>query len=204
MPKPLLILFSTHIEAAPSIKRLGALPLQDNLFEFDCGHICMSGIGGLSTGHALGSLQKDFSTIWNLGVAGSLHKDLPFGRICHVATVNKYLPHEKSLDQHSISMTRSLHPPQIISKEGFRLLSSDFPLHQKERKIELQSKYDLIDMEGYTIAYHANRWNKECKMWKWVSDFAEEGGPQMIKKSLSELSEKIAVYLEELLASKLH
>jgi nucleoside phosphorylase len=84
--------------------------------------------------------------------------------------------------------------PQIYGKtqEGDKLISSDFPIHDETLRKNLGTEWDLVDMEGYGVAFAAHALGKKCRIWKIISDFALTGGRSLIRKNKTLLSEKIA------------
>ena len=54
------------------------------------------------------------------------------------------------------------------------------------------TQWDLVDMEGYGVAFAAAALGKKCRMWKIISDFTSPEGRDLIRKHKKELSEKIA------------
>jgi nucleoside phosphorylase len=94
--------------------------------------------------------------------------------------------------------------PKICEKWGLegnqaKLISSDFPIHDVEHRTYLAQKWDLVDMEGYGIAFACSYLGKKCRMWKIVSDFASPGGRELIRKHKPSLSARLAQVLEEAL-----
>ncbi len=51
---------------------------------------------------------------------------------------------------------------------------------------------DLIDMEGYGVAYAARYCNLPCRIWKLVTDWAQPGSKELIQEKLAITSEIIA------------
>lgn len=174
----LLIHFATKAEAAETLKKLAAKPTDKNLWECSIGWISIPGIGMPTTFTHLAPLIAEVEEIWSLGIAGTLHPDLKIGTKIQIATCQ--------------TLT---HTELTIAENGMRLFSSDTPIHDKKTKQALGQNHDLIDMEGYAVAHLANHFNKPCSIWKWISDFAEEGGKALIQKHLPELSKKMAHHL---------
>jgi len=146
---------------------------------------------------AVSKYAHAFDEIWNLGVAGSLKKNQPIGKIYAIEKVDKYVPVQYiPFDESSKECIASTIPSHHLNSPGYKLISSDFPIHNKMLKESLSSHWDLVDMEGYGIAFAAHHLDKTCKMWKVISDFASENGRDLIHKHMEELSEIIADKIE--------
>ncbi len=155
---------------------------------------------------------QNIGEVWNLGLAGALDGGLPLGEIVEIKSVGKYIS-SGTLDPLSQECVRSAIPhldldlgfpynggeslPFSLSAPGGRLISSDFPIHDAQHREYLSKTWDLVDMEGYGIAYAACYLGKKCRMWKIVSDFASPGGRELIRKNKARLSERIAEKIYE-------
>lgn len=223
----ILITFAQKSEARGTLEKFRASPLfsekvfiwsegfQSSLYAFEFGWILLTGMGMHSAQAMVSKYAKEAEEIWNIGFAASLKNSFPLHEFALVQNVSKHIPILKeSLDPLSFECMERCAPSlpllcdetievtaQTLSKTS-HLVSSDFPVHDKSRKILLAEKYDLIDMEGYGVAYAASSLGKKCRMWKIISDFASEGGREIIRKNKVNLSNKIACFIEEKLCKK--
>lgn len=201
----ILIVFAQMREASATLKRLKATPVPlhtihvwtegvvPSYYQFDKGFIVISNTGIHAAQMAVSKHAHQFDEIWNLGVAGSLKDNQPIGKIYAIEKVDKYVPVQySSLDEGSKECIASTIPPHHLDSPGYKLISSDFPIHDKILRESLSPDWDLVDMEGYGIAFAAHHLGKTCKMWKVISDFASENGRDLIHKHMEELSEIIA------------
>src|SRR5262249_54757 len=132
------------------------------------------------------------SEVWNFGFAGSLRGEQPIGEILSIEKVGKYIPLEDSLDPVSRACIAFTIPHFSVAGTGGKLISSHFPIHDVLHRQRLGLQWDLVDMEGYGIAFAAHALGKKCRMWKIISDFASPGGRELILSHEAQLSEKIA------------
>ncbi len=201
-----LILFAQTCEADPTIQKLNAKAQSygevyseghvATYYTFDGGAIAITSIGLHAASATLAKHAHEYDEIWNFGFAGALNDQHELGTLIPIRTIRKYVPVElHKLDSGSRKCLENTLPEITIAAEGASLISSDFPLHNNERKQQIP--FDLIDMEGYAIAYTANHLGKKCSMWKIVSDFASEGGRELIRQNKQCLAEKIATRVYE-------
>jgi adenosylhomocysteine nucleosidase len=197
----ILIVFAQGAEAAATIRHLEATPVPGEMahiwseglipccYQFEQGHIVISNVGIHYAQMAITRYAHLAGEVWNLGLAGSLKEGQPIGALLTVGTVGKYLPH----DQENFSL-----PPFALKGSG-KLISSDFPIHDHTHRQRLSQAWDVVDMEGYGIAFACTHLNKPCKMFKIVSDFASPGGRELIRTHKAELSERMANTVREML-----
>lgn len=203
MPK-ILIIFSQLAEAQELLKRTHAIAVpgetawiwsEGNLacrYQFEQGWIVISGVGLHSAQMAVSKYSYLCDEVWNFGLAGSL-RGLPIGEILYISTVGKYIPLEEGfLDSHSEECVSSTLPSIFLEEKGNKLISSDFPIHTTLHRERLKKQWDVVDMEGYGIAFASASLGKKCRIWKIISDFVSCGGKELIQKHKSELSGKIA------------
>ncbi|MCH9625085.1 MAG: hypothetical protein S4CHLAM123_02520 [Chlamydiales bacterium] len=204
MPK-ILIVFAQTREASATLKRLKATPVplhtihvwtegvMPSYYQFDQGFIVISNTGIHAAQMAVSKYAHAFDEIWNWGVAGSLKDNQPIGKIYAIEKVDKYVPVQYiPLDEGSKECIASTLSSHNLNSLGHKLISSDFPIHDKILRESLSSQWDLVDMEGYGIAFAAHHLGKTCKIWKVISDFASENGREFIHRHMEELSEIIA------------
>lgn len=189
-----LIYFATEAEAKVSLQRLKAVEIAADAYECDLGTIIVGGVGILHTMHALSQYIAQADEVWNLGVAGALQNRYRLGEVVQIREIgrNNLFPNHletRSQQFHGhLFATLSLNCPS----GGARLVTSDYPIHQPHLASQLAAHADLVDMEGYAVAYLAQKWQKPCQVWKVVSDFAQPGGPELIQSQLDNASERFA------------
>lgn len=211
MKKNILIIFAQRNEASAAINRFRAEPVCENrkhdwqklslpfVFRFTTSsylvEIVLTGIGLHAAQMAVSFYSSQFDEVWNFGFAGSFLSEESFAKIYSIKTIGKYIP-LTGLDSRTKRITLSSLPDIQIADSGKTLISSDIPIHTHEHHSAIKSSWDLVDMEGYGIAYACRYLGKKCKMWKIVSDFAMEKGHQLIKKYEKHLAEQIAEHIE--------
>jgi adenosylhomocysteine nucleosidase len=199
------MIFAQLAEAKALIDQTGALPVEGEkarvwsegemscLYGFERGWIAISGVGLHAAQMAVAKYAHLGSEIWNLGLAGSLRGSLPVGECLSIESVGKYLPlEEEALDAYSQECVAFTLPTFFLGTGSSALISSDFPIHDAGHRARLGKTWDLVDMEGYGIAFAAQVLKKKCRIWKIVSDFASPGGRELIRKHKSMLSEQMA------------
>lgn len=189
-----LIYFATLKEASASIDRLQATPIAAGrgCYRYDQGVVVIGGMGIYATIAAVSSHLNDVDEIWNLGVAADLHARFKLGDCLPIHSVQVAAFYPKGLEERSQRMHRMLYPPITLQQLGARLITTDYPIHQAELRDQLAQQADLVDMEGYGIAYLAKHVAKRCVIWKVISDFATIGGPELIHQQLEQASERLA------------
>ncbi len=214
----LLILFATHTEAAATIAALNARPSGEkaliwtegdvpSLYSFEQGWIALTGIGIHAAQQTVCRFASKVDEIWNLGFAGSLNKEFPLGTLQSIAKVGKYIPEPEILDPLSCQCVDLSIPTFALSCPGATLISTDFPIHTSFHQNILSKKWNLVDMEGYGIAYAAHHLQKPYQLWKIISDFTSQEGRALIRTHQKQFSEQLAektLFLlnKELYASK--
>lgn len=201
----ILVIFAQYIEAEPFLNITSAKPVPGHyteswsegnipsLYQFEQGWIAISGLGIHAAQMSVSKNSHLCEEVWNLGFAGSLNCNLSMGEIYSIHHVSKFIPIDSSLlDPLSLQCLKFSIPPFTLSEGAIKLVSSDFPIHNPLLNQQLAIHYDLVDMEGYGIAFACSRLGKTCRMWKIISDFASPGGRELIKKHKKELSFKLA------------
>ena len=196
-----LLLFAQLSEAAATIEALNAKAQPNSekqiwsegiiptRYSFDDGLIVITDVGLYPAAAAVAKYGPTCSEIWNLGLAGTLSHNLDIGTLLPISRLGKYIPIP---NQHATA------PADLkLGDSGIALVSSDFPIHEHVHREHLSANYDMVDMEGYAIAYMANALGIKCRMWKIVSDFASPGGRELISKNKHQLSKKIAEHIIE-------
>ncbi len=188
----LLVIFAHPNEAKESLLRFKAEPQEPGLYRFDRGYIAVTGMGCFAALSSLLPIFPHIVEIWNLGFCGALKQDLPIGSLYPIAEVEKHL-FLPPLDPVSLQIAKNNHPLISLPSNGKKLITTDCPIHDPSLKATLNG--DLVDMEGYAIAYAAERFNKPCRLWKVVSDFASPHGRDSILRHSAELSHLLAHHL---------
>lgn len=212
MQKKILLVFAQVGEAKGILARSQAVPVgqettavwtegeQNSLYQFENGFIIISGMGLHAAQMAVAKYAHLGDEVWNFGLAGALKDSLPIGDILQINTVGKYLPlEEKSLDLTSQECVSFTLPHFSLEGSGGKLISSDFPIHDTFHRFRLAKAWDLVDMEGYGIAFACKALKKKCRMWKIISDFASPNGRDLIRKHKAELAEKLGCTIIELM-----
>ncbi len=189
-----LILFATEREARATIKRLKATACKD-YYLFSEGIIAITGMGIHAAQAMCMRFALEVEEIWNLGIAGSFRSDIQWGEVVAISSVGKLVPHMEKLDTKSQEIASQALPLFSLTSSGYRLLSSDVPIHDLELHGNLSDRGDLVDMEGYGIAYAAAFYKRPCYMWKVVSDFCSPEGRERIWDNLDTYSECLSISL---------
>lgn len=180
-----IFIFATPNEAQATIKKLNSKMIEEHVYKSGSDLIIISGIGSLAALRAVLKYGIAADEIINLGIAGSLNPNLDLGHITEISAVDKFLPHMDPVASKAF-------PPLSIQTQGLKLLTSDFPIHENELRKKLSPNWDLIDMEGYGIAYGALALGKKFRLVKIVSDFASENGRDLILKNIEKNSMRLA------------
>lgn len=214
--KPILIIFAQFGEAEATISSLKASPVPGemadiwsegrlpSLYSFKGGWIALSSVGLHAAQMTAARYASLGDEIWNAGLAGCLKQGLPIGSLLSIGTIGKYVPvNEDKLDPLTSKCMQNTLPCLSLgeSNEG-SLISSDFPIHHAEHRDRLAKKWDVVDMEGYGIAYAASYLGKKCRMWKIISDFASPGGRELIRTHKAECGKLMADLIIKRLTNK--
>lgn len=195
----LALIFATLKEADQTLSLLNAQEMQyERLYRIQNGFILISGMGSLAAAARTLALIREYpiSEIWSLGLAGSFNDRFELGQMVPIEKVSKHLLFPPDIDTHSKNFSEGVFPPLYLSAEekGASLLTSDYPHHQKSGL-----HYDLVDMEGYGIAFASLSGNKKCRLFKWVSDFTSSKGASLIQTHIKAHSLKMAEWVNSLL-----
>lgn len=203
--KKILIIFAQFSEAEATIATLNARPVPGetadiwseghlpSLYSFEGGWIALSSIGLHAAQMTVARYASLADEIWNAGLAGCLKPGLPIGHLLSISTIGKYVPiDEAHLDPLSSNCMQHTLPPLYLEGSQASLITSDFPIHDHSHRDRLAKKWDVVDMEGYGIAYAASYLGKKCRMWKIISDFASPGGRELIRIHKAECGKRIA------------
>lgn len=197
MSRRIFIYFATEGEGRASLSRLGAKPCWNHpYYEFSRGLIAIGGMGILAAVHAISSTIHEVDEIWNFGIAGSLQNHFSIGEAVCISQVSRQNVGFEGFDLHAKQWHAELFPTIHLQGTGHRLVSCDYPIYHGPLRDQLAQQADLVDMEGYGIAYAAAKYARPCVFWKIVSDFACEGGPELILRQLDHYSEQLADLVE--------
>ncbi len=187
------------IEAEATIAFYKAAPLKANrLFECSLGHIAITGIGNLAACQAVTEYACLADAIVNFGVAGALRPGLAIGTTHMIAATGKHFSIPAFCNSHAHQFAAQTQPVIQLTQEGLHLISSDYPINHADLQQILGRNHDLVDMEGYGVAFAAQQAGLPCQIWKTVSDFASPSSPAEIRARLQELSQTIASHTQTL------
>lgn len=159
--------------------------------------VVVTGIGktaaAVGTARALSNRPTDGLAVLNVGTAGALRDGL-VGTFEPGAVLN----HEMNADA-----IRSLgyDPEERLAVEGGDgtvLASGDLFVADPARRAELALVADLVDMEGYAVAYACRAFGVPVRLVKHVSDAADEGAmdwPTVVDHCARELGAHLAASL---------
>lgn len=161
--------------------------------------VLVTGIGKTAAAVAVTralSAQEDLSdlVVLNIGTAGALHGGMT-GLHAPVAVINHDI---------SAEAIRSLgHDPkeriQLRIGEGPVLATGDVFVADPAVRDKLAERADLVDMEGYAVAYAASAFKVPVRMLKHVSDNADEHAITW-SQQVDASARVLGAALEELLA----
>ena len=192
-----LFLFATHVEAAHAVALLKAREMSSNLFAIEGGKIAITGMGIAAALAATITYGLEADELWNLGFAGAVNRSLALHSLHSVKAIGKNLSFPNSLDEGSQSMAQNAYPELDINESGVRLISSDYPIFTRDLPPTF-STFDLVDMEGYGVAYGAKALKKRATLIKVVSDFASTGDQRLIHQEKEHLSQLLGQTVENL------
>ncbi|MDF2576854.1 MAG: hypothetical protein K0S74_338 [Chlamydiales bacterium] len=191
--KKTLLVFAAEWEAAETFKLFSIIPqgLQ-HFYPIENGYILITGYGMLAASSFISRYAHLSERILNFGIAGSLNDKLLIGSMREVNLVSKHLSIPEYVDEHSHNLAKRTFPDIPLDVNGVALISSNYPIFHSTVRSQLALKSDLVDMEGYAIAWVAKQLQKECRMWKLVSDLASPEGWLQIMKHKETLSQQLA------------
>lgn len=195
MTRPLLI-FATLAEAQTTVDESAATPLNSRLWQSLAFDILICGMGSHEALYYLQQTlsQGSYSRLINAGCAASLQHGARQGEVFTVQRVEKILE-QLAPHPHAKKLFEQLYPPynlELFPHYAGKVLGSvDCPVHQVSFSNHLSGHIQLLDMEGYTLAWLAKQWALPLSMIKYVSDFGNSEGPVMLKQELKVASEKL-------------
>ncbi|MBN4067409.1 hypothetical protein JYU14_04930 [Simkania negevensis] len=190
-----LFVFATIDEAAPTIQALqGKESIPGELWWCKRGKILVTGMGSVQAATQVIRHLNNSNQIINAGIAAAL-KPYQIGDIFTVGDIGKQID-LTTLNTSSHQLVKKVFPILTTQSAGARLLTIDFPLHNKALKQQLALQWDLVDMEGYGIATAAKAANVPLSIVKAVSDFAQEESKALIQQQIHTLAQQLAHYLK--------
>ncbi len=156
---------ATEFEMADAIKAFDFKPEIEAPFKCYVNgsvRLVISGIGlvnaALAYAWAAGNFKFENSA--NIGAAGHVRGPLGMGSVCRVSSVACLEPYDNEVFD--------------ISAEGVRLVSSARPVVSALARSRAAMLGDIVDMEGYSIAFAARMYSKHLEIVKFVSDFSPD------------------------------
>ncbi len=197
-----IFVFATLAEAASTLVTLEASAVKEGVYSSRQALVLITGMGETAAASAVTEWGSEGNSIINIGIAAALRDDLIAGESYEVALVckNLSLPPDLALDCQEVA--KKVYSPLFLQEKGLTLITSSYPVHNTVLQQILGKEADLLDMEGYGVAFAAKRLGKPCYMFKIVSDFAKEGGRQKIQTELPQLSLKMAQLVEKIVENK--
>lgn len=188
-----LVLFATSLEASKTLEFFQPRLIQKSPFELYEMHnllFAISGLGCFNAFFTISSLEKKIHHVVNFGIAG-VKKRQNLNRLHQISSVQKYAP---SLDPLSIQLHHEACPRIDFKKEGAVLISSDYPIRHS-----LDQTFDLVDMEGYGVAFACLKHHLKCDLLKYGSDPLTLKGRENLLKNLPEASHLFQKEIDKIL-----
>lgn len=202
-----LFYFATEREARATRSLLGAHELiAPGLYHCPQGYVRIGGMGILAAASSAACDRFHWGEMWNFGIAATLSAAYPLETRVVVGSVLRPSFFPDGLETRSQEWYHRLFPTLHLTEERSakgtslaRLVSCDFPIHQSHLADCLRSTADLLDMEGYGLAFTARQNSKPCFIGKWITDCATAEGPTAIERLLDHASQQFAEWVSELL-----
>ena len=190
----ILLVFATVGEAKSTLHAVSAKAIQPNLYKYDQGRILITGMGPLAACQAISAHASPDEEVWNLGMSGALNLQFPAETIVDIGQVTTLPIHAFQLDEHAEAMYKQLHPTITLNHQDVRLVTTPFPVRGPTQE-RLGQDHDLVDMEGYVIAWAAQRLGIPCRLTKIVSDLAEDANPAAVQNQVARCSKLLAEHI---------
>lgn len=198
-----LFYFATEREAAATRRLLVAQEcIAPGLYTCPQGYVQAGGMGILAAAVTSAACSARWDEVWNFGISATLSPIYPLETRVVVGSVLRPNWFPERVEARSQEWYHRLFPTlHRADQKGSlaRLVSCDFPVHQSHLADQLRPFADLLDMEGYGIAFMAYQLAKPCFIGKWVTDCANAEGPSAIERLLDRSSEHFADWINELL-----
>ena len=169
-----LIIFATLREAAATIQALAADKTGCDRYSFAGGEIMLCGMGLEAAARSISTAPTEGYSWLNVGAAGSVDARVPVGAFRSIGRVT-LLPTEDFLI--------------LDSSDGALLYSSPTPVYEVPKRCVDGA---LVDMEGYAIAYAAQKKGVPLEMKKIVSDHCSQTSHADILANIDWLSRQMA------------
>ena len=156
--------------------------------------ILLTGIGRINTVAALTeALVGDVkpTSVINIGTAGSL------GSVTGVHRVGSVLLHDFSHSAVADLTGGAAYPPITLADDGPVLATGDLFVEDSAVRARLAEMADLVDMEGYAVAWVARRHGVPVELIKLVSDPADEDAGRLWADGVAECSRILDAHLAE-------
>lgn len=156
--------------------------------------ILLTGIGRINTVAALTeALVGDVkpASVINIGTAGSL------GSVTGVHRVGSVLLHDFSHSAVADLTGGVAYPPITVADDGPVLATGDLFVEASAVRARLAERADLVDMEGYAVAWVARRHGVPVELIKLVSDPADEDAGRLWVDGVAECSRILDTHLAE-------
>jgi len=157
--------------------------------------VIVTGVGKVRAAAAVAAtlaVDPSITEVVNIGSAGALHDHLEG---LHV--IGSVLNHDLSAD----ALRAFGYDPQewltVGDADGLRLATGDVFVSDPAVRTALAARADLVDMEGYAVAWAARAAGVPVRLVKHVSDRADEGAldwPTLVEISAVALGEWLAAY----------
>lgn len=191
------VVCATKMEAAPIIKRLGAVAIDDSRFPVCSfhiqnrsleGRIIISGMGKVCAEKATDYICSKFKTtrVINIGICGALQGTSEKGNLYRISEVKDGDDPEGKVP----ILCRDSGDWKPL--ESNTLVTVTKPVMDLERRDSLAAHGGLVDMEGVAIARTCESMNIPCELIKGVSDHADDDGKQDIGDNIDEVSARLA------------
>lgn len=195
-----LFIFATQLEAKAFLESLDFSKVHSNLWQSRFCHLLICGMGSLQASHQLTKTLHEIprpTHLVNMGCAASLSEFKTFDCL-RVSKVSKSLDRTE-IDKHSQLFFDHLFPSIEITSScdtwklpTATLTTVDCPVHNVEMRSKLSFFGQLLDMEGYGLAYVAKEAEIPLEMIKCISDHAKDGGEQSLRDNIGSCSKKLS------------
>ncbi len=161
---------ATLLEAEPFVRGLDLLLHEETPFPVYTGKddvLVICGIGKSNAAMAVACLSCRFSLsrIINAGAAGCTHEKFSLGDIFQVSRAVEYdRPHIVS------KKPREMIPDTLDGLPCAVLATQDVPVTLAEKRMELSTMADLVDMEGAAVLQAAKKFGLPAYLFKIVTD----------------------------------